>query len=118
MIEAFAFANALSTQNKVLIIGSDCSQLQSTHILKASEKLDEYDVVIGPTLDGGYYLIGMTEPQEHLFENMEWSVSSVYAETISRIKDAGLSYYELPQLSDIDTIEDWQKYGLEWHCKN
>ena len=108
-----AFANALSDQNKALIVGSDCSQLQSEHIKNASKKLDEYDIVIGPTFDGGYYLIGMKKHHEHLFKKMEWSVASVYTETISRIEEAGLTYYALPKLSDIDTIEDWENYGLE-----
>lgn len=91
---------------KMVIIGSDCPQLTTEHLETAFEKLDKYDLVIGPAKDGGYYLIGMKVPLPMLFKNKEWSTDSVFADTILDVMDMGLSYFRLPELSDVDTIYD------------
>ena len=108
-----AFQEVLTQCQQVLIIGSDCPQLSSKIIEEAFEKLENSDVVIGPTMDGGYYLLGLKEMYPFLFENMEWSTENVNKETIKRSKENGLSIYELDILSDVDYKEDWDKYGWE-----
>lgn len=108
-----AIITALTSSDKAVIIGSDCAQLKSSIIDAAYDALDQNDVVLGPTYDGGYYLLGVKEIHSELFENMTWSVESVYQETVKRIIEKGLSYTTLDRLSDIDYKEDWDKYGLD-----
>lgn len=107
-----AFANAFAHHcSKVVIIGSDCLQLHTQHLLTAFEQLADADVVIGPATDGGYYLLGMKQLYAPLFENKPWSNSNLLAETLQNIQQLGLSYFLLPTLSDIDTWEDWLRCG-------
>ncbi|MEN0005846.1 MAG: TIGR04282 family arsenosugar biosynthesis glycosyltransferase [Bacteroidota bacterium] len=106
-----AFADCLAENKKVVIIGSDCASLTATIVQEAFSQLDKYDLVIGPALDGGYYLLGMKTPHPFLFQSMVWSTESVFQETINRITAASLTYATLPTLSDIDYEEDWEKYG-------
>ncbi|MGB0390761.1 MAG: TIGR04282 family arsenosugar biosynthesis glycosyltransferase [Salibacteraceae bacterium] len=92
--------------NKILCIGSDCYELDPLHIVQAFEKLDSSDVVIGPAVDGGYYLIGMKDYNPQLFENKKWSTSNVLLDTILDLKELRLTYQLLPTLSDVDEIDD------------
>ena len=108
----FAFANAFEAGfERAVIIGSDCAELQPKHISKAFRSLYNYDLVIGPSQDGGYYLLGMNTLHPQLFDDMEWSTSSVYQDTIRRIESLSLSYKNLPTLNDIDTEEDLRESG-------
>jgi len=108
-----AFAKALINHNKAIIIGSDCPKLSSEVIEEAFSSLEKHDTVIGPTYDGGYYLLGMKKLHVSLFDNMRWSVDDVFDNTIDRIRQNSLSYHELPILSDVDYKEDWDKHGLD-----
>lgn len=97
--------------NKVLIIGSDCLELTKQIIKTAINKLGEYDVVIGPAKDGGYYLLAMNNLYLNFFENIDWSTNKVFEQTNKICQHLNLMTYHLPILSDIDTIEDLK--GLE-----
>jgi len=110
MHNAFATAFARNCR-KAVIIGSDCLQLQTQHLLMAFEQLDNADVVIGPATDGGYYLLGMKQLYAPMFENKPWSNSNLLAETLQTIQQLGLRYFMLPALSDVDTWEDWLRCG-------
>ncbi len=91
---------------KLAIIGTDCPDLNEEHLLAAFTMLDEHDVVLGPAHDGGYYLIGMREPQPCLFEAIPWSTADVFAVTRQRASEAGLSLGVLPALADVDEPAD------------
>lgn len=106
-----AFSLALQQHQKVMIIGSDCAQLTPDIISHAFESLNNHDVVIGPALDGGYYLIGMKRLYPFLFQDMPWSSDTVFTETQRRIKQHNLSWDKGPTLSDIDYATDWETYG-------
>lgn len=108
-----AFKKCLKKHDKVVIIGSDCASIKPEIIRKAFAALDKHPFVVGPTFDGGYYLLGMREFEQSLFSDMEWSTESVYPETIARIEKTGKSYALSEILSDIDHEEDWEKYGWE-----
>lgn len=95
---------------KVLIIGSDCPGLTGDMLQSAFDGLDAVDFVIGPTSDGGYYLLGMKQLEPSLFRNIEWSTETVCSRTIEKIRAAGRSFALLPLLSDIDTEDDWLLY--------
>lgn len=92
--------------SKVVIIGSDCYELSAELIDEAMKKLNNYDVIVGPAKDGGYYLLGMHSPFKNLFENIEWSTNKVFSKTIEVIKLANCSFFTLPVLGDVDTEED------------
>ncbi len=99
--------------DKAVIIGSDCASLTPEIIEDAFRKLEENPFVIGPSTDGGYYLLGMTTHTRLLFQNIEWSTEEVFANTVERIEQLGQRYYLLPKLTDIDYEEDWEQYGWE-----
>ena len=107
------FVNALAKHQKAVIIGSDCATLTVEIVQQAFQALDQYDYVIGPAQDGGYYLLGMSQPSPSLFEDMAWSTDQVLPTTLNRIQQLQRNYFLLPELSDIDYAEDWEKYGWE-----
>ena len=108
-----AFAKAFEQHQKVIIIGSDCASLTPAIVETAFAQLDQHPFVIGPAIDGGYYLLGMTQFAPSLFQNMAWSTAAVLPTTIERIQALGATYALLPELSDIDFEEDWERYGWD-----
>ena len=97
---------------KVILTGTDILGLTSEIIIEAFQKLSDHDVVIGPAKDGGYYLIGMNEIMNPVFENMKWSNDQVLNITLDRISKMGKSFYLLEELADIDTEEDLEEYNI------
>jgi rSAM/selenodomain-associated transferase 1 len=97
---------------RVLAVGSDCPALTAERIRTAAERLGHADVVIGPALDGGYYLIGLRRPQPELFRDIPWSTGSVLDVTRSRAQEAGLRVELLETARDLDTPEDL----YEWYA--
>lgn len=99
---------------KVVIVGTDILDLNQEIIEQAIVRLDKNDIVIGPSKDGGYYLLGAKKMYCSLFEDIEFSTYSVLSDTISKIEKLGLRYSLLPQLQDIDTEDDlvhWLKHA-------
>jgi len=105
MDRAFGEAFAQDYQ-RVVIIGSDCYELSEEIIEDAFTLLEDHNVVLGPALDGGYYLLGMDRHYSHLFKNKQWSTPDVLLDTILDIKKLKLSYTLLPTLSDVDEEKD------------
>jgi hypothetical protein len=104
--------NAFETEfkegyEKILIIGSDLFDLKPTHITTAFEALETHDITIGPSLDGGYYLLGMKELYHTLFKNKKWGTDSVLEHTLKDLKQQNIKLLEA--LNDIDTFEDLQQ---------
>lgn len=97
--------------SKVVIIGSDCAEINQKDIDLAFEALENKDVVIGPALDGGYYLLGMRNFLPFLFENKSWSTPHLIDETISDLIKNNISYQLLEEKSDIDFEEDLKRPG-------
>lgn len=103
-----AFSNAFDDgYRKVAIIGSDCAELTSGLISESYQKLEENDLVIGPSEDGGYYLLGMNKLYSDLFKGISWSTPQVLPQTLEIAKRLDLSVHLLPELNDIDNEEDW-----------
>jgi len=105
--------NDASALQKVVIIGSDCPALTPDILEMAFTILGDSDVVVGPTFDGGYYLLGIKEYNPALFENISWSTDAVYQETNDKSRELQLNIADLPTLSDIDNEADWNKALLE-----
>lgn len=91
---------------KVVIIGTDCPEIKTADIEAAFRSLDKNEVCIGPAFDGGYYLLGMREFYESLFQNIPWSSSEVTAKTTEKLNLQNLSFELLKTLRDIDTEDD------------
>ena len=105
-----AFESALKEHERVIIIGSDCPAITNELIEMAFQRLEIADVVIGPSKDSGYYLLGMKERHSSIFQNVDWSTDKVLPQTIEHIKKLGLLYNLLPELNDIDTLEDLKEF--------
>jgi rSAM/selenodomain-associated transferase 1 len=105
-----AFEELLDKYSKVLLIGTDTPVITDILLISAQQMLEEREVVLGPSEDGGYYLIGLKRTQEHLFLEMPWSTDRVLGLTCSRLEQNGISYGLLPVLRDVDTYEDWLFY--------
>lgn len=102
-----AFEKAFASgAGKVVIIGSDCAELNENHIQRAVDILDDTDAVIGPSEDGGYYLLGINSLVPELFEGIDWSTDRVADQTREVLKNGNLKWEELEVLNDIDTIDD------------
>lgn len=91
---------------KVIIAGTDSPQLEKGRILDAFSYLQQHDAVIGPTFDGGYYLIALKRMADGLFSGIEWSSSRVYEQTLERFSKNALMYKSLNEMLDIDDVDD------------
>ena len=101
----YAFQTAFENNyEKVLLIGSDLYDLEPSHINEAFEKLKNKDVVIGPALDGGYYLVGLKKNYPEIFKNKRWGTSSVRKDTLKNLEKVDV--HLLPILNDVDVVED------------
>ena len=100
--------------SRAVLIGSDIPDLTVELMKEAFSSLRTHDAVIGPAFDGGYYLIGFNRDTllSEVFEGIEWSTDTVFAETLKRMEDADLKVHQLPQRRDIDTLTDLRNLYL------
>ena len=92
----------------VMLRGSDTPDLPAAEVSEARKVLaaGNFQVVLGPATDGGYYLVGLNEPQPSLFEGPIWSSSTVLSSTLTLARQQGLTVHLLPSWPDIDTSGD------------
>ncbi len=95
---------------KVVLIGTDVPELSATHLKAAFDALREVDIVLGPSTDGGYWLIASRRKVE-IFNGITWSRNTVLKQTMAKAKEKGLSVHCLNPLTDMDTIDDLK----QWH---
>lgn len=91
---------------KIVLIGSDLPDINSTHIKNGLEALNASEVVFGPAEDGGYYLIGMSKMNTSIFINKPWSQPNLLEETLQELHNSNVTFSILDTLNDIDTYED------------
>ncbi len=93
---------------RVVLIGSDIPDLPLEFIEEAFTSLKEKDAVIGPSLDGGYYLIGFKDKSfsSQVFKGIPWSTERVFEQTTKILEREGLTVHFLKPLRDIDKVED------------
>jgi len=96
---------------RVVVIGSDCPGVDGVLVRQAFGALRTADLVLGPTVDGGFYLIGLAAPAPGLFRRVAWSTASVFRQTVANAERLGLVVAELPRLRDVDTVSDAQALG-------
>lgn len=90
-----------------VLIGADCPDLTVNDVTHAFEILEDNDCVLGPTADGGYYLIGCNESTPAIFPSTHWGSSKVLRDTLSSLQNSQISYRLLELKKDIDQWEDW-----------
>lgn len=101
------FTDAFSAKMKrVVIVGADCPALSSEIIEKSLDILTQNDLVLGPAQDGGYYLVGLSQPIPSLFDNIPWGTDQVLDTTLTRAKKINVTISLLEPLADVDRPED------------
>lgn len=108
-----ALQHSLSSNTKAVLIGTDCPLIDMSYITQAFDALDNHDIVIGPAEDGGYVLIGATQIETALFDNIQWSSDQVLHQSLEKVQAAGYTSTVLRTLWDIDTPEDFAQYHSE-----
>lgn len=95
--------------HSVVMLGADSPTLPAAFVADAFVQLQTNSIVVGPTTDGGYYLIGLTRSHPELFAQVDWSSATVLAATQARAEAFGLSLARLPEWYDVDTPEDLER---------
>ncbi len=98
------FANTAA--KRAVVIGTDSPTLPRDYLVEAFRILETDDCVIGPSADGGYYLLGLNSPQPQLFEGIDWSSPEVLQQTTQRIFESGLTMKTLPLWYDVDESDN------------
>ena len=99
-------AAALAGAARVVLIGSDVPTLAPEQVAAAFRALRRHRVVLGPSLDGGYYLLGLRAPLPDIFARMPWGGERVLARTLRRLRAARVTFALLPCWYDVDTPAD------------
>ena len=105
------FANRFAEGfQRVVLLGTDCPNLPLEFVVRALAELETHKVVLGPTEDGGYYLVGAQGPVvPPIFTGIAWSTCHVWHETIGALQAAGTSFAVLPSWYDVDNVDDYQR---------
>ena len=109
---ADAFRREFRRARQVCAIGTDAPAVDRPVIERAFAELSTNDLVLGPALDGGYYLIGTTGYRPELFREVPWSTEEVMSATLVRARALRLRTTALEPLPDIDTVEDLERAGV------
>jgi uncharacterized protein len=117
MRRAFEHLFASGFEN-IILIGSDLPALPLRFFHQAYACLEKSaaDVVLGPSADGGYYLVGMNRMIATIFDDIGWSGDDVLAQTIHKLEDRGLKHELLPEWYDIDTAKDLKRLQSQQNC--
>ena len=109
-----AITAALAEYNKVLLVGSDCPVLSKSYLLKAAAVLEQNDIVLGPSNDGGYVLIGARKLSAGVLANIPWGTETVLTDTLARLEQHGLSVGQVSPLFDVDDICDYRYWQADF----
>lgn len=112
-------ANAMSAAfdagaDRCVLVGTDLPELTRGHLDRAFAGLDGADVVLGPSLDGGYWLIGARRQtfSPAVFQDIDWGTQTVFTATLDRCQENGLRWKALSPLRDVDTLADLEAVRL------
>lgn len=107
---AWSFKTAFARgATRCVLIGADAPHLTPARLTEAFAALETHDVALGPTHDGGYYLIALREPSPWIFRDVTWSTPSVFMETLRIVRARGRRCQILAEEFDVDTIEEAQR---------
>jgi glycosyltransferase A (GT-A) superfamily protein (DUF2064 family) len=93
-----------------IVIGSDCLDLEAAHLQQAAQSLSDHELVIMPTRDGGFALIGCREADPELFRSVVWSSDQVLEQTLANARGLDYRISLLETVRDIDTLKDLEHY--------
>lgn len=105
-----ALTSSLKQHSRAVVIGSDCPSVDPQYVRQALDKLNEFDVVLGPSNDGGYVLIGASRVVPGMLDGIEWGSERVLAQTQARLEQLGLRVSLLEPRWDVDEPEDWARF--------
>lgn len=105
-----ALSEGLKEFPKAVIVGSDCPSVDADYVHQALKALDEVDVVLGPSDDGGYVLIGARNHIAGMLDNVSWGTDRALADTLARLDSVGLSCMQLSPRWDVDEPGDWERF--------
>ena len=110
---AESIKSGLKEHDHVIVIGSDCPDITAELIQRSFSLLRTNDIVLGPANDGGFYLLGLSNWSDSIFDEVHWSTETVLEKCIKNIEGLGLSYILLEKLTDVDTLEDLQQINRQ-----
>ena len=106
--------NTVSNKANLVLIGTDCLDIDTAYIHKAFEHLHTgSDIVLGPATDGGYALIGANRIDQSIFENVNWSTNQVLKQTEENIKKLKWKYSLLSPVRDLDNLQDYEYFSTQ-----
>lgn len=112
-MQAFFAAAFAESADQVVLIGSDSPTLPHQFVEAAFANLNTNSVVLGPTPDGGYYLIGAARSTPPIFDGIAWSTREVWPQTVAKLRRADIRFAILPEWYDIDTRDDLRRLERE-----
>ncbi|MDX1633600.1 MAG: TIGR04282 family arsenosugar biosynthesis glycosyltransferase [Marinobacter sp.] len=108
-----ALGRALTRYDRAIIVGSDCPSVDADYVREAIAAMDHADVVLGPSDDGGYVLIGARRVVPAMLTGIQWGTPEVLAQTCQRLAAAGLTVTQLQPRWDVDEPADWHRF-MAW----
>ncbi len=101
--------------DKIILMGSDTPHITNSLLNESFEQLNNHDIVLGPSEDGGYYLVGFNKQTftKNIFEDMQWSTPNVLKKTLHKLHKKRV--YLTEELNDIDTIKDLKSFFEQFH---
>lgn len=105
-----ALGASLAHHARALVIGSDCPSVDPQYVRQAIDRLKEFDVVLGPSDDGGYVLIGASRVVPGMLDDIEWGTENVLLQTLAGMEKSGLRVSLLEPRWDVDEPEDWARF--------
>lgn len=106
----------LGRADRVLVIGSDLPGLPTAHLAEARAALDQHDAVLGPSIDGGFYLIGLRACPPGLLAGLPWSAPETRAACAARLGQRGLRVAAINRFDDVDTFDDVRRLRAQIAC--
>jgi len=105
-----ALESALAQAEAAILVGTDIPSIEAADLDAAFQALQQgKDAVVGPAHDGGYYLIGLKQPNRRLFEGINWGTSTVFQATLARLQQLEMDWLCLREHADVDTPEDYRR---------
>ncbi|MFU8815752.1 MAG: TIGR04282 family arsenosugar biosynthesis glycosyltransferase [Pseudomonadales bacterium] len=105
-----ALLTSLAVAPSAMVVGTDCPLIDGAYVAAAVAALSAAEVVLGPAADGGYGLVAARRPVPQLFSGIPWGSAVVLEATLAAAQRAGIEVALLPEIWDVDTPADWQRY--------
>ena len=112
---ANAIYEGLKKYEKVALVGADLPELDNHYLADVFETLENYPIVVAPTIDGGFGVIAVREFDGSIFDGLQWGGPKVFSGLVANIQKVGLDYRVAPELWDVDLPADYKRYKKWLH---